>query len=735
MLDLEITKSQNMKRITFFLLLVLTNVSVIAQKNWNGKQLLIQTEKITRIMVLDNGEFSTQSFRLNDYSYNFVSIEKEEPDAFNQQGVGKISEFRRHKGPNPEEFSFLMNGQKITGKTGWKFVDLKSNTEGEVETNQIVLLGNTALNKDMEITVSYISYQNLPVIRKKIDIKNTGSEEIKIESLDVESLNIPWGNTHNIVYQNYGRYKTIGPYVGDWNDPLIISHDPVFSHGIVVGNEAPGVLKRTSVCMDGRTLSAGLTHSGQDYAFRLWLSPNESWESTWVFTALYSNKDPREIVDGEVSEFVRKYMGIRLAEIAEKPTFVYNTWKPFRRDVNEKLILELADAAAECGVEEFIIDDGWQVGFGDWEIDYEKFPKGLKPVFDHIKSKGMKPGLWLSMGAASTDSKVFKEHPEWFAKYKDGNFVNLHDGGTDRFSACFTTGWKNYIRDIILNLVTEHGLEYVKLDFAILTSAYRFDADVSGCFAENHAHKDREESYLEIYRAAWNMYDELHAAAPDLFIDCTFETMGKLQLIDFDMCKHAEGNWLSNFEEEAPLGSARVRQMSWWRSPVIPATALVIGNQSLDDKDALLSYKSLCGSLPIMLGDPRKMDHNKQQQFVQLANWMRAMENKHQIMLFRQDLPGFDEPADGMWDGYQRINSETKSGGIVGVFKQNANSNERWVTVNYLKPSSNYRVTQAPTMKVVFEGSGTELQNKGFKVVFEDDYQGELYEVTEELDR
>ncbi len=38
-------------------------------------------------------------------------------------------------------------------------------------------------------------------------------------------------------------------------------------------------------------------------------------------------------------------------------------------------------------------------------------------------------------------------------------------------------------------------------------------------------------------------------------------------------------------------------------------------------------------------------------------------------------------------------------------------------------------------MKVVFEGSGTELQNKGFKVVFEDDYQGELYEVTEELDR
>ncbi|WP_332367596.1 hypothetical protein [Spirosoma telluris] len=42
------------------------------------------------------------------------------------------------------------------------------------------------------------------------------------------------------------------------------------------------------------------------------------------------------------------------------------------------------------------------------------------------------------------------------------------------------------------------------------------------------------------------------------------------------------------------------------------------------------------------------------------------MENKHQIMSYRQDLAGFGEPMDGMWDGFQRINTETKKGGIVG---------------------------------------------------------------------
>jgi alpha-galactosidase len=151
----------------------------------------------------------------------------------------------------------------------------------------------------------------------------------------------------------------------------------------------------------------------------------------------------------------------------------------------------------------------------------------------------------------------------------------------------------------------------------------------------------------------------------------------------------AEVNWLSNFETQAPTGSERIRQMSWWRSPVIPATVLVIGNQSLDDEHALYSFKSLCGSLPIMLGDPRKMSEEKQQKFKQLSSWLRRMEEKHSIMLFHHDLPGFGEPSHGQWDGFQRINTETRSGGIIGVFKHFANVEEHWVTINYLDPVRN----------------------------------------------
>lgn len=715
---------------TLCLVLLLFAFVTSAQNNSGNKLITIQNEKLIRKILLNNGEFSTLSFRLKDHPYNFVSVFGKEPGG---DSADLSSEFTWHRGENPREFSFLLNDEHVDGRTGWEIVETEELMEEGNVIFRIVLNGTRSINRDIQLAISYVVYPELPVVRKKIVFKNTGSEDLKIESLDIESLNVPWGNIHNIIYHNYARYKHIGPYLGNWNDPLILSHDPNSHHGIILGNEAPGVVKRISVCLDGRSLTAGLTHVGQDYAFRKWLEPGEEWESTWVFTGLYTGKNPREATEGFINEFIRKHMGIRLAEIPQRPTFVYNTWNPFRRDVNEKLIMELADAAAACGVEEFIIDDGWQIGFGDWEIDYQKFPNGLKPVFDYIKAKGMKPGLWLSMGAASSDSKVFSDHPEWFARYRDGNFVNLHsEHEQGRYSACFTTGWKDYIRDKILGLVKEHGLEYVKLDFAIVASAYRFDPDVSGCFAENHPHNDRQESYLEIYRSAWQLYDELHEAAPNLFIDCTFETMGELQMIDFDMCKHAEGNWLSNFEGEAPDGSLRVRQMSWWRSGAIPATALVIGNQSLDDQEALFSFKSLAGSLPIMLGDVRKMSKEKQQEFKAYANWLRAMENKHQVMLFRQDLPGFGEPVHGRWDGFQRINTETKSGGIVGVFKQFSGTGEHWVRVNYLDDEKLYVAVKAPGGEIVAKGTGREFKEIGFKLVYENEFQGELYEIRTE---
>jgi alpha-galactosidase len=520
--------------------------------------------------------------------------------------------------------------------------------------------------------------------------------------------------------------------------------------GMALGNEAPCVLKRTSFHTNDVNIEIGLTHVGQDFPFRKWLRKGESYETPKTFIILYANKDNgTDVLNDEVNEFVLRFMRLRIYQLKNKPTFVYNTWMPFRTFINDSLMRSVAKAAAECGVQEFVIDDGWQVNvgassstkewggnYGDWVVDNKKFPKGLKFTFDYIRSLGMKPGLWISIGSSNSNAKVFKEHPEWFVKNSSGQTGNLHTATTadnDFYSSCLGTEWTEYIKKKILSLVKDYGLGYAKLDFAILTSAYINDNSISGCYAKDHPyHKDREESFMVIYNRVLKLIDDLHAETPDLFIDCTFETAGKLQLMDYALAQHAEGNWLSNFEEPSPIGPLRVRQMAWWRTPSIPASSLVIGNLAMDDKDFEFGLKSLIGTLPIVLGDPRVLAADKKAVIKSWSDWMARMQKKYDYMSYRKDLAGFGEPQEGAIDGWQRINFQTHQGGIFGVFTQGALEKNRTVFLKDLAPATMYIIREAPKVTEIQRATGEELMGKGVQISFQKTYEGKIFEVATE---
>jgi alpha-galactosidase len=675
---------------------------------WTKTELILNNGIVQRVIKLpsDEGQFLTTSYK------------------------PVTGEFQYFNATNTD-FQFEVNGIDYSGRGNWSLVNVQSITDQLQGDGAAVTLLSS--DKKIELTLKFLLYPNLPVIRKSLAVKNLGNTDVSLESVDVEKFDVSsyYATTFSWIYSDYGRRKSIGPYEGTMQDALVIVHNMDWEAGIVIGNEASGVLKRTSVFWNAAEICSGLTHKDGRFPFRKWIKSGDSFETPQVFTMVYNNhKAPEEILNTAVPDYVRKHMGIRLSKLKEKPTFVYNTWEPFKKDINEKLIMELAKAAADAGMKEFVIDDGWQDNYGDWGINYKKFPNGLKPVFDYIKSLGMKPGLWVSVGSASPESKVYSEHPEWFARDKKGNFANIHaefDNGVR--SACYSTGWKDYIRDILLNLALEHGLEYLKLDFAVVTSAYIFDNEKSGCYATDHpGHKDHHESMYANYERMWELFDELHAAKPNLFIDCTFEAMGGLQLVDYAMLKYAEGNWLSNFNHPDEKGDLRIRNMAWWRSPAISATALVIGNPKMDDKGWEMHIKSSAGSLPIMLGDPRQLSPTDLKKYRAYADWLQAMQNKYDIMSYRQDLPGFGEPTEGHWDGFQRINTDTKAGGIVGVFRHGAVETKRKVTVNGLDPAKTYQVKSLDG-KVVTSLSGEKLKNAGFEITLNDLYSGELFEI------
>jgi len=715
--------------LTFTLLLIFADSFEQHFASWDNQILTLDNGLVKRIVSLPGPgkqSIETTSIELAGSTNNFI-------------------------GRSSDEFYFELDGRPLNGKSDWKLIDIsKVADENEGQGALVKLTGNSPENKDLEISITYLLYPGSQVIRKNLRLKNVGSSEIKIESLDIESLSSTLDMTFTWIYNNYGRYKTMNGYTGNQYDPVVVLHQVTGNLGLVLGNEIPGVLKKTTAMNDGKTFGIGFNHSNDNYPLRKWIQPQQSWNSQFVFVAPYQDtSNPSEILNTVVADFVRKNMGIRLSKMPCIPTSVYNTWVPFRGDLTTASVLDVARDAAECGFQYFVIDAGWNtidgsptitgdkdldwiLNLGDWMEDREKFPNGMQEVFEGIQQLGMKPGLWISLATATKNAKVFRDHPEWFIKDKNGNPSFLHDesGNPNQVTACLGSGYYDYMKETILKFAREFGVRYVKLDLAVVTSAYRYNPDFTGCSADDHPfHKDREESYLAIYERCFRLFDELHEAVPDLFIDCTFETMGKLQLIDFAMLQHADGNWLTNIDEPAPKGSWRVRQMGWWRSPVIPASAMVIGNMILDEPGYYQSLMSLSGSMPILLGDTRKIAGPDKIRIKEWSQWMEQMNQTHQVMKFWQDLAGFGEPQDGCWDGFQRINTDSGSGGIVGVFRQGAAEKTRTVTVKYLNQKARYAVFSFPEGAEIGVMDGNKLSTEGFKVTLEKYYDGRLFEI------
>jgi alpha-galactosidase len=702
-----------MKKISllFFLVFIATDVNCVINPfaKWTKTELILCNGIVRRTIKLPSvdGTFVTTSYKPLQGDFNYFSY-------------------------SCTDFQFEVNDVVYSGKGQWKLQKIEvADDSNEGSGAEVTMLSS---DKKIELTVKFLMYPNSPAIRKSLIVKNLTEGSFKLESVDIEKFEVQgyYPVTYSWIYHDYGRRRYIGNYDGGKQDALIIVHDMNTEQGIVLGNEATGVLKHTSVFFETQDIFLGLTHKNSPFPFRKWIAKGESFETPQVFTMVYNKqKTPDNILNIAVPDYVRKYMGIRLSVLKDKPTFVYNTWEPFYKEVNEKLVMELAKAAADAGMKEFIIDDGWQDSYGDWGIDYKKFPNGLKPVFDYVKLLGMKPGLWVSIGSASPDSKVYKAHPDWFVVDQAGNPTSLHAPvDKEKITACFGTDWYDYIKNILLKMAADYGIEYYKLDFSVVTSAYTYDHNQSGCYSTTHAgHKDHNESLFTNYERLWKLFDELHAVRPELFIDCTFETLGATQAIDYSLVTHAEGDWLSNFAgAEGEKTDIRIRNMAWWRSPAMPATALVIRNPQMQDADWETHIKSIAGALPIMLGDPRKLSAEDKKIYRGYADWLQLMETKYGIMSYRQDLPGFGEPMEGMWDGFQRINTDSKEGGIIGVFRHGAVDTNRKVTVNWLDPVNTYQV-KSLNGQVIATLTGKDLQVKGFDLTLEGSYSGELFEI------
>ena len=97
-----------------------------------------------------------------------------------------------------------------------------------------------------------------------------------------------------------------------------------------------------------------------------------------------------------------------------------NNWEATEMNFDEAKILKIAAKAKAAGVELFVLDDGWfgtrnddRQGLGDWFVNTEKLPDGIKGLSEKINAMGLSFGLWIEPEMVNKNSRLYAAHPDW----------------------------------------------------------------------------------------------------------------------------------------------------------------------------------------------------------------------------------------------------------------------------------------------------------------------------------
>ena len=145
-----------------------------------------------------------------------------------------------------------------------------------------------------------------------------------------------------------------------------------------------------------------------------------------------------------------------------------NNWEATYFNFTEDRLVQIASKAKECGVELFVLDDGWfgqrnddHAGLGDWVANPERLPNGIKGLSERIEAMGIKFGLWFEPEMTNKDSDLYRAHPDWI----------LHTPGRNashgRYQYVLDFSRKEvveYIYEMMAKILSEAKVSYIKWD-------------------------------------------------------------------------------------------------------------------------------------------------------------------------------------------------------------------------------------------------------------------------------
>ena len=157
------------------------------------------------------------------------------------------------------------------------------------------------------------------------------------------------------------------------------------------------------------------------------LHPGQSLETPVFYGGFAANglgEASRLLHHFEIAHILPKRIGTGESAAPKPRPVIYNSWEATEFNVSEAGQMALAEKAASLGIDRFVMDDGWfgqrkddHAGLGDWYVNPQKFPHGLKPLIDKVHSLGMDFGLWVEPEMVNPDSDLYRKHPDWVLNF------------------------------------------------------------------------------------------------------------------------------------------------------------------------------------------------------------------------------------------------------------------------------------------------------------------------------
>lgn len=257
------------------------------------------------------------------------------------------------------------------------------------------------------------------------------------------------------------------------------------------------------------------------------LAPGQSYDSPE--TLLIFSADGIDGLSARLHEAVRSQPSYP----ASPRPLVLNTWEAVYFDHDPERLAELARAAASVGVERFVLDDGWftgrpddRSGLGDWTIDTEAWPDGLRGLSDLVHGLGMQFGIWFEPEMVNPDSDLARAHPEWILGTGSDPALWRHQIVLDLTRS---DAW-NHILERMDDVIGTNAVDFVKWDH---------NRDLHAAVSRANGRPAVHDQVLATYA----LMDELRRRHPRLEIESCASGGAR---VDLGVLSHAQRVWASD---------------------------------------------------------------------------------------------------------------------------------------------------------------------------------------------